>query len=234
MQAQLEQVLSELDRLTAADDFDPVELVAAEREAAALTGTITRLDGTIEDIDRQLLAAQEAQARADLLDRLEAAARAALQGTAEEQVAYDAIAQDLEALFARVVTASEKGQRPRSVFRNLLLVHARAHVALAYPGDFKPAQEDRAQQVDDDLTARGVSITEALEAEARLRGGAALWSVIREWQRETPALWRLHNDHLDDPACKNPCRRRRAGPGRSRRRAGSARRHLYSARGIVL
>ncbi len=160
------------------------EIVARQREASDLTAAAARLNAALEALDGELNAAQTAADRAELLDRLEATARAAEAATAEEQAAYDNVFGELETVFARLITAAETGRRGRAALRGLLNQYARAHLALGAPGVFSPAQEAAARAIDDEMRRRGLDLSQALEAEARLRGGASLWPLVQDWQRE--------------------------------------------------
>ncbi len=186
LETQLSDALTVLDNLVDGTESPRSvgEIVARQREASDFTAAIARLDTALEALDVDLTAAQAAAERAERLNTVEATARAAVAATESEQAAYDDLFHELEAVFGKLLAAAETGRRGRVGLRALLNQHARALPVLGAPGDFKPAQEAAARELNQEMRRRGVDLSQALEAEARLRGGAVLWPLIQDWQRE--------------------------------------------------
>lgn len=189
LQGQLENILSDLDRLTDNVVHDPTaaeELVALEREAAALTGTITRLDATIEDADQQLTVAQAASNRARVLDAITAAAESAQTATEQEQVAYTALFAELGAVFTKISAARDDGARARSHLRGLIKAESPAFPALLYLGATSPAQEAAAERLEKELDARRIDVRPALEGRATLPYSRLLVPLLEAFERKQP------------------------------------------------
>lgn len=186
VQQELETALRNLDAITDVGTSGPeatAQLVALQGKASALTATAARLDRSLEDVDRQLQVAQEAERRAELLDRIEDAAALAVAATAEEQRRYADVVAQFERLLGSVLAAAEAGRAGRQHLRGLLKEAAPALTLLGNPTTFSAAREAEAKELEAALAARGVNLARALEPTAALRYGHILWPLAHEWSR---------------------------------------------------
>jgi chromosome segregation ATPase len=173
---------SSLDNLT--DPRNTDELLDHEGKAAALVAAIVRVDSALEAVDRELQAENATATATAQLDLIEDAATAALAATNREQNEYDDIARELEALFARIITAHQTGQDARRQLRRLLEAAVPALALLGSPTTYSAAREAEAKELEAVMNDRGVDLRLALEPDARLRYGSALLPLIDEWQHE--------------------------------------------------